>query len=76
MVVQQHHHRPVAAGVGIHETGRRRPLQPHPLAPLLLGVEPAQLRRRVVGHGPIFVSVRRGCPRPRRRAGIPRIGGQ
>ena len=51
MVVQQHHHRPVAAGVGIHETGRRRPLQPHPLAPLLLGVEPAQLRRRVVGHG-------------------------
>ena len=29
-VVQQHHHRPIAAGVGIHETGRRRPLQLHP----------------------------------------------
>ena len=50
MVVQQHHHRPVAAGVGVHETGGRGPLV-HPQTPLLLGVEPAQLRRRVVGHG-------------------------
>ena len=28
--VQQHHNRPVAAGVGVHETGRRRPLELHP----------------------------------------------
>ena len=27
--VQQHHHRPVAAGVGIHEAGGRRPLELH-----------------------------------------------
>ena len=49
--VQQHHHRPVAARVGVHEARGRRPLQLHPQTPLLLGVEPAQLRRRVVGHG-------------------------
>ena len=28
--VQQHHHRPVAASVGVHEAGRRRPLELHP----------------------------------------------
>ena len=31
--VQQHHHRPVAARVGVHETGSRRPLQLHPDTP-------------------------------------------
>ena len=50
-MVQQHQHQPVGAGVGVHEAGSRRPLELLPWTPLLLGVEPAQLRRRVVGHG-------------------------
>ena len=37
--VQQHHHRPVAAGVGVHEAGSRRPLELHPQTPLPVGAE-------------------------------------
>ena len=47
--VQQHHHRPVAAGVGIHETARRGPLKLHPRAPSPVSVETAYRRRRPAG---------------------------
>ena len=36
--VQQHHHRPIAAAVGIHEAGSRRPLELHPQTPSPVGV--------------------------------------
>ena len=46
--VEQHHDRPVAAGVGVHEASGRRPLELHPQTPSPLGVETAHHRRRVV----------------------------
>ena len=37
----QHHHRPVAAGIGVHETGGRRPLQLYPEIPSPVRIETA-----------------------------------
>ena len=49
--VQQHHDRPVAASVGVHEASGRRPLALHPQTPSPMGVMPAHRRCRVAMSG-------------------------
>ena len=73
--VQQHHDRPVAAGVGVHEAGGRRPLELHPETPRRWAPtrdEPRFARSLVLGSGALeFVGYQGGKLGNARRDRVP-----